>query len=171
MKTIITRARVSITFFNLCRFSSASSSVCFNHQFTSGIVSCSSSTRIWAFTINPFAPLARNFWKVLHILCSIVRLKKSKMVKLYSFIDGVENKNNLLGHACVLHSSCIVASPRHTPPFDSSVFFVLELVRKPPPQDVEHSPCSQAFHSQSTITKFAFYYQWDSLIKVEVLSM
>ena len=60
---------------------------------------------------------------------------------------------NLRGQSCVLQSSTTVAFPSQVPtssvPSDSSIFFVLKLVRDPPAHVTEHSPTCQSFHSQS----------------------
>ena len=55
------------------------------------------------------------------------------------------------GHASVLHDSIAVDNPVHSkPPKFASTSMFLIFVLSPPPQVLEHSPCSHSAHSQST---------------------
>ena len=55
------------------------------------------------------------------------------------------------GHASVLHDSAAVDNPVHSkPPKFASTSMFLIFVLSPPPQVLEHSPCSHSAHSQST---------------------
>ena len=59
------------------------------------------------------------------------------------------NGKNLRGQSWMLQFTFFVVDPlQPLPPFSSSIFFVLESVRVPPPQVLEHSPICQAFHLQ-----------------------
>ena len=55
------------------------------------------------------------------------------------------------GQASVLHDSTAVDNPLHSkPPKFASTSMFLIFVLSPPPQVLEHSPCSHSAHSQST---------------------
>ena len=58
---------------------------------------------------------------------------------------------NLPGHSSLLQLTVTFEPPVHFfPPCCSSTFGILLFVRRPPPQDLSHSPSCHASHSQST---------------------
>ena len=60
-------------------------------------------------------------------------------------------KTYIPGHFFVLQFSDIVSGPSHSsPPFLALIFFLLDLIRVPPPQDLSHSWVFQSSHSQCT---------------------
>ena len=154
-----TWAWICVTLLNFSMLSTTCTSIFFNYQFHPSVCSCSSSTALWTFAVDPFVPLAMNGWK--KWLYLYLYLYSHKISKIWYFILKCQPINNLPGQLWVLQGSSMAYSPSHLPPFSASDFFVLVFVLVPPPHGCEHIPSSQSFHSQSiAVANFWLVFEW-----------